>query len=111
MRLAIVGGRDFNNYLLFKSALTPYNFTTVVSGGAHGADNLAERYAWQFNKKLMIFLPDWDKYVASTGPIHNKEIVQNSNGVIAFWDGKSRGTMSTIKYCQEINHPYKIVGY
>ena len=41
MRLAIVGGRDFNDYELMCRALGPYKPDIVLCGGARGADALS----------------------------------------------------------------------
>jgi predicted Rossmann fold nucleotide-binding protein DprA/Smf involved in DNA uptake len=32
--------------------------STIISGGAIGADKLAERYALQYNIKIIIYKPD-----------------------------------------------------
>ena len=49
MKLAIVGSRTFNDYELLKDEvdklLKKYNITEIVTGGARGADTLAEQYA------------------------------------------------------------------
>ena len=54
MNIAIIGGRDFDNYELLKLTLLSapeLDFNTngtvysVVSGGAKGTDSLAERFA------------------------------------------------------------------
>lgn len=55
MKLAIVGTRTFNDYeLLCKrvNEMQCYGVTEVVSGGAKGADTLAERYAKENGSKL-----------------------------------------------------------
>lgn len=111
MRLAIAGGRDFQNYALLETICNQLLFDTVVSGGAKGADSLAEKYAWQYKKKLCIFLPDWNKYGRRAGLIRNKEIVSNADGVLVFWDGKSRGTQHTINLAKEQSKPLKIIQY
>jgi len=109
--LGIVGGRDFKNYDLLCRTLDALYFDTVVSGGADGADALAERYAWDHGKKIKIFTADWTKYGRAAGPRRNKEIVEHSDGICAFWDGQSRGTASTIQFCQQAGKPIKIVNY
>jgi hypothetical protein len=30
---------------------------------------------------------------------------------MAFWDGKSKGTASSLKFCKEIKKPFVIVGF
>ena len=57
----------------------------------------------------MIFRPDWDRYGKAAGIIRNKDIVENSNMVIAFWDGKSKGTASSIELAKKMDKNLKIV--
>jgi hypothetical protein len=98
MRVAIIGSRNFNNYELVVDTLKEYenNITLIVSGGAKGADTLGERWAKEKNKEVLIFHPDWNKYGKSAGIIRNKDIIENSDIVFAFWDGISKGTKNSI---------------
>jgi hypothetical protein len=111
MRLAIVGGRDFQDYTRLTIVCNRLVFDTVVSGGAKGADSLAEKYAWEYKKKLCVFLPDWDKYGRRAGFVRNEEIVLNADGVLAFWNGTSRGTQNTISLAQKYGKPLKVIQY
>ncbi len=100
IRLAIVGGREFSDYELLKSSLKQLQkdrtVIQVVSGGARGADTLGERWADENGIDKKIFPAQWDRYGKHAGFIRNKDIVRNCDEVIAFWDGKSRGTADTI---------------
>lgn len=100
MRLGIIGGRDFSNYDAVRHQLnlirSRYSVSCIVSGGAKGADSLAERYANEYNIKTLIFKADWDKYGKTAGFIRNSDIVNNSDLIIAFWDGNSKGTLDSI---------------
>lgn len=115
MKLAVVGSRGFNDYELLKSKLDVIHKTEVinciVSGGAYGADTLAEKWAKENNVQTLIFLPDWNKYGKSAGFIRNELIVQNCDTVMAFWDGKSRGTKLTIELAKKYVLPIIIVNY
>jgi len=84
MRIAIIGGRNFNDYELIDKTLEPYlnRIRCVVSGGAIGADSLGERWAKNNNVDTLIFLPDWKKYGKSAGYIRNKDIVSNSDIIL-----------------------------
>jgi predicted Rossmann fold nucleotide-binding protein DprA/Smf involved in DNA uptake len=62
MKVAVIGGRDFKDYELVKKTLSKLTITVIVSGGALGADLLAERYADENNIPKKIFLPDWKTY-------------------------------------------------
>lgn len=96
MRLAVVGSRGFNDYNYLAEMLdTIHVFSTVtlvVSGGADGADKLAEQWADANGIKILIIKPNWEKHGKSAGFIRNVEIWNNSDEGIAFWDGQSKGT-------------------
>ena len=113
MKLAIVGSRTFNDYSLLLEAIenTISNETIdlIISGGAEGADKLAEKYAKENNIPLQIFKPDWKKYGKAAGPIRNELIIQNADLVIAFWDGESKGIQSSINLARKHNKECKII--
>jgi hypothetical protein len=101
MKLAIVGSRTFNDYGLLVSSIKDIpDVTEIVSGGARGADKLAERYAKEKNIPIKIFLPEWDLLGKSAGYIRNKQIVDYCDKVLAFWDGISKGTNHSIKIAE-----------
>lgn len=101
IRLAIVGGRDFQDYDYMKRCLSAlqedYTVLEVVSGGARGADSLGERWADEQGIRKKIFPADWNRYGKSAGFRRNRDIVANADLVAAFWDGRSRGTANTIE--------------
>ncbi len=82
---------------------------TIISGGAQGADTLAEQFAKEFHLENKIFKADWNKYGKAAGPIRNEEMVKSSEFVIAFWDYKSKGTKSTIDFAEKHSVNCKIV--
>jgi hypothetical protein len=79
-----------------------------VSGGAGGIDALAERYARENSLLLKRFEPEYHKYGKTAPLMRNMQIIEYANFVIAFWDGKSRGTAWVIKKCCEIDKPVEI---
>src|SRR5258708_3563686 len=105
MKLAIVGSRNFNNYELLKGYIVDNynNIDLIISGGAMGADSLAERFARENNIETRITKPDWKLYGKRAGAIRNLEIVKASDEVLAFWDGSSKGTEITINMANKNN--------
>ena len=97
-RLAIVGSRGFRNLELVRRFVRSLKPTTVVvSGGAVGVDSEAESAARQCGLKTEVFPAHWSKYGKSAGPIRNRQIVHAVEGLVAFWDSKSRGTAHVIQ--------------
>jgi len=111
MKLAIIGSRTFDDYNLLQETLEQYKakITLVVSGAAKGADLLGENWANSNNIKTLIFPANWEKYGKRAGFIRNEDIIKNCDCVIAFWDGKSKGTAHSISLCEKYDKPYKIV--
>jgi hypothetical protein len=109
MKVAVIGSRGFNNYELVKKTLTNIEITLLVSGGADGADSLGERYAIENNIETKIFLPDWEKYKRAAGMIRNTDIVNESELVVAFWDGTSKGTLDSINKAKKTNKKIIII--
>jgi hypothetical protein len=100
MKVAVIGSRGFNNYELIKETLSSLDITLVVSGGAMGADTLGERYARENGIPTKIFKPDWTKG-RGAGFLRNTDIINEADTVVAFWDGKSRGTLDSIKKAEK----------
>lgn len=100
MRVAVIGSRglivnDLGKYL-------PEGTTEIVSGGARGIDQCAREYAITHGIKLTEFLPEYNKFGRSAPLKRNITIIQNSDMVIAFWDGRSHGTKFVIDKCREL---------
>ena len=103
-KVVICGGRDFNNYELLEekcNEILKGFFVEVVSGCAKGADSLGVRYAEKKKVKVVEFPANWEKYGRSAGPERNKKMAKYADMVIAFWDGKSKGTKSMISLAKK----------
>lgn len=107
MKIAVIGSREIDNINLEKHL--PPECDEIVSGGARGVDTLAAEYAKAKGLKLTVFRPDYDSFGRAAPIIRNKEIVNYADGVIAFWDGTSRGTAFVIDYCEKTKKPVKVV--
>lgn len=120
MRIAVVGSRSitdvewvFTILDRFIKEMSPFK-PTIVSGGAVGVDEIAKLYAKKRGYDFVEYLPYFllDTTVPFTSRyffIRNKQIVQNSDKVLAIWDGKSKGTEHTIKYAQKTGVPVMIL--
>lgn len=99
-KVIIAGGRDFQDYDMLKKScdylLRDKTDIEIVSGGARGADKLGERYAQEKKIPFVVFEADWDKYGKSAGIKRNESMAAYADALIAFWDGKSRGTQHMI---------------
>ena len=80
----------------------------LISGGASGVDTVAHSYAK--NKFIFIVVhPAWDRDGKSAGVIRNKTICDLADRVVAFWDGKSNGTLSCINQAKLLGKDVEII--
>jgi hypothetical protein len=137
MRVAVIGSRSFNDYNSMYFTLNkihieqapPDRFgaiTEIISGGAKGADKLAERAAKALGIKLTIFEAKWDdmtepckkkinkfgkEYNALAGFNRNSLIIENADLIIAFWDGESSGTKDSIDKAKKLKKKVMIINF
>lgn len=112
MKIIIAGGRNFNDYeklcQFCDEALINETEIEIVSGTANGADNLGEKYAHDKGYLIKQFPAYWDKYGKSAGYKRNAQMAEYADVLIAFWDGKSRGTKHMIDLAMRANLKVKI---
>lgn len=135
LKLIIAGGRDFKEYKRLKKEVDTYlqdlaiaygltyNDLEIVSGKQvtkpdfndektwHGADYLGEKYAEYYKIPVKPFPAEWNKYGKKAGVLRNEEMAKYANCLIAFWDGKSKGTANMIENAIKYSLPYKIIYY
>lgn len=117
MNLAIIGSRDFDDYEqmtnvlwnLFQLRRGTIPKDTIISGGARGADFLARKYAEEEELNYTEFLPNWDELGKKAGFVRNKQIIDACDMVLAFWDGKSKGTKHSLNLAKEAKKPTFVV--
>lgn len=114
-QVIIAGGREFNDYELLQQKcdilFSQKRPTVIVCGEARGADLLGKRYATENQISVLSFPADWKKYGNRAGYIRNEEMAQNADALVAFWDGKSRGTKHMIELAKKYNLQVRIVRY
>ena len=106
----MIGSRGFTDYPKMKDYLDRLNamrpISLIVSGGAGGADSLAERWADENGVAKLIYEAKWsdlthpdarikvnsrgNKYDANAGLRRNRDIVDNCDVVLAFHMNKHR---------------------
>lgn len=111
MKVIIAGSRTFNNYDLLEKVLQEENLIIeeIVCGGARGADTLGAEWAKKNGVPIKYFNAEWDIYGRAAGTIRNHQMGDYADYLIAFWDGKSRGTKDMIDYMQQLGKHGKII--
>lgn len=118
LRVIIAGSRDFDDFPKLMnscndilSGITDKNNNLdkikIVSGAARGADRLGEQYAKIVGYEVSRFPADWDGLGKRAGYVRNAEMAKyviadgNCCVLIAFWDGKSKGTKHMIDLAEK----------
>ena len=107
MKIAIIGSRNIEVENL--GGYLPENVSEIVSGGAKGVDSCAREYAEKNKIPLKEFLPDYKRYGRGAPLKRNIEIIEYADKVIAFWDGKSRGTKFVIDNCGKMGKEVNVI--
>jgi hypothetical protein len=113
VRLAVVGSRSFADYKLLCDTLdrVKSSIEEIISGGAAGADALAARYAREHGIPLVEIKAEWAIYGKQAGYMRNYDIIERCDGVVAFWDGASKGTKHDINLAREMRKRCFIVRF
>lgn len=115
--LAVVGSREWGAPArplaiyrtigaILDQYLQPGDF--VLSGGARGPDVMAIAHAKKRGHETDV-IPYEKSRGKAGGPIRNTKIVRRADAVLAFWDGKSRGTLDVIRKATAKGIPITIV--
>lgn len=106
MKIAIIGSRSVTSVDIDKYLEA---CDEIISGGAKGVDKCAADYAMQKGIPFTEILPNYKLYGKAAPIVRNKEIVDKSDAVLVFWDGRSRGSQFVIKYAEKTGVPCRIV--
>lgn len=102
-----IGYAEWESLLLDKVNVN--DITEIVSGGAKGVDSFARTFASRHRKPLMELKPDYGAYGRSAPLVRNRQIVRESNVLVAFPSSESRGTIRTIEEARRIGRKVIII--
>ena len=122
MKLALIGSRNFTDYESFKAAILKIlsedfqlligEISHIISGGAKGADKLAERFADEFGIEKEIYPVTKEAYrlYGKAAPLkRNAQIVQSATHLIAFPSRSGSGTQYTHNLAVQKGIPRKLL--
>ena len=110
MRIVVTGSRDYPNEERVRQELTDlfedYYVADIAQGGAAGADEFARTWANDqvsgsiYQTTCVTYEADWEVYGKAAGPRRNELMIDTFKPelVLAFWDGKSKGTLHCLSY-------------
>jgi hypothetical protein len=100
MKVLVTGGRGFSNHTLLLTTLdrlhAVHPFTTLIHGGACGADRLAGEWAASRGIPVEVYLADWQKYGRAAGPIRNQQMIDRKPDMVVAFPG-GRGTADMVR--------------
>lgn len=119
MILLVTGGRNYDDAEAVDDVLDALHaarpIELLVTGGATGADRLAEAWARRSNVAVSVHPADWKRHGRAAGPIRNRAMLRDCKPsmVIAFPGGK--GTADMVRAAREYgcdvldgdDHPHK----
>jgi len=107
-RIIIAGTRSYKNQEFVNKKishiikkLSKDNIEFVEGGEPTGVDRRGREFAIEHGFPYKTFEADWDKHNKAAGPIRNREMAEYGTHLIAFWDGKSRGTKNMINEAEK----------
>ncbi len=110
MKIIIAGSRTITDYDIVDRAVFQALFswkklytdiTEVFSGCARGVDILGEQWTVKYGKQLLLYPADWNKYGKKAGYLRNEKMAKHADGLVAIWDGKSKGTKHMINIAKK----------
>jgi hypothetical protein len=130
MKLAIIGSREFGDEQLAENVFCNHFFQTfgntleIISGDCYsGGDKIGKDLARKYKLKYIGYPAKWNdltltpckigikngrKYNILAGFNRNKDIIENSEMVLAFWNG-SGGTKDSLEIAKNLKKPTFIV--
>lgn len=99
-RVVFFGSRGWSDTARIVNALSALDpkANIIVTGGAGGADALANKEAIARGFETEVYPADWDRYGRSAGFIRNEHMISlpRVHMAMGFWNGRSPGSKHTI---------------
>lgn len=107
MKIIIAGSRNafINDDLPKAIELSGFAISEVVCGGCRGPDTAGEVWAHANRIPCVLFYAEWNRLGKRAGLVRNIAMADYSDGLIAFWDGKSAGTKHMIDAMKKRGKP------
>ncbi len=105
MIVLVCGGRDYTNVKAIRDSLDMVDVTSIIAGGASGADAIGREEAIRRKLDFKMFPADWSAHGRAAGPIRNKQMLDEGKPdlVMAFPGG--RGTADMVRRAKAAGVP------
>ena len=98
----ICGSRSINQLNISRYIKNIGKIQKIVTGGCRGVDTIADSWAKANNLETIVYKPNYKVYGKRAPLVRDEEMVEFADVVIAFYDGKSKGTLYTVNYAKKI---------
>jgi len=115
VKVLVCGSRDFANPFTVSLAIDQRMSelpvpTHVIHGAAPGADRIAAEAAERHGHNVQPFPADWETHGRRAGVIRNVQMLdEKPDLVIAYWNGRSRGTAHTVREARRRGIPVEVI--
>ena len=115
-KVIVAGSRTFDDFVLMRQKLDSIlsrkgDQVEIVSGGARGADALGYEYAHFRQYTVTVMKAKWDVHGKKAGYLRNVDMAKYADALVAFWDGKSKGTGHMIDIAKKKGMPIRVINY
>ena len=104
-RVLVCGGRRYDDRAMVDFYLDRLQPTSVICGGARGADTLACEWARANNVEYIVYMADWQQHGRSAGPIRNKQMLDEESPDIVLAFPGLRGTANMVFQARNAHIP------
>lgn len=105
LKTIIAGSRSVKDYATIERGMLScpfrHDISVVLCGMCEGPDLLGKQWADIHRIPVKKYEPDWTQG-AYMGMIRNHAMGDAADALVAFWDGKSKGTLDMIEYMRNM---------
>lgn len=113
MKAIVCGGRTYSDlkytFQVLDLCLEWWKLTTIITGGARGADTMAHEWALRRKLQTEVYHADWDTYGKAAGMIRNRLMLEQQPNVVIAFPGTT-GTENMITISRKAHVPVFIPG-
>ena len=104
MKIAVIGSRDMMPNI--EKIIRDIQKITdekpiIISGGAKGTDQQAKIAAKKMEWEYIEYRPNYELYGTPATIIRNRQIIEQAEYILAYWNGESKGTAQAIEYAKK----------
>lgn len=109
MKLIIAGSRDIQVDSEFIYPWVSDKVTEIVCGMARGIDLCGKQFAEDYDLAVSEWPAEWDIFGKRAGYERNNLMSLHADELLAFWDGKSKGTRHMIQCMIDREKPFQVI--